>query len=162
MTGHSSRVIASSPGPCRPREAGAPWALPSTTPLVPMSPDRSDEETTVFAIYSTRRNAERAREYLQGENIETFVRADDAGGMHPQMQRPHGVKLVGMRSAAQDAYEALNAANLLPEAVEERPDPPGERLDDETAASLTFSMEGTAGTLGIAAIVLIVLYLLLT
>lgn len=125
-----------------------------------MSPDQSDEETTVFAIYSTRHDAEVAREYLQDENIETFVQADDAGGMHPQMQRPHGVKLVGMSSAAQDAYEALNAADLLPQTVEERPNPPEERPDDE--ASLTFSMGGTAGTLGIAAIVLIVLYLLLT
>jgi hypothetical protein len=125
-----------------------------------MTPDRSDDETTVFAIYSTRRDAEVAKEYLRDANIETFVQADDAGGMHPQMQRPHGVKLVGMRSAAQDAYEALADADLLPETIEDRPDLSEERQDDE-AASLTFSMGGTAGTLGIAAIVLIVLYFLL-
>ena len=125
-----------------------------------MTLDRSDEETTVFAIYSTRRDAEVAQDYLRDENIETFVRADDAGGMYPQMQRPHGVKLVGMRSSAQDAYEALNEADLLPETIENRPNLSEERQDDE-AASLTFSMGGTAGTLGIAAIVLIVLYFLL-
>lgn len=125
-----------------------------------MSRDQSNEETTVFAIYSTRRDAEVARKYLQDENIETFVRADDAGGMHPQMQRPHGVKLVGMRSAAQDAYEALNAANLLPQTVEDRPDSQEEGRSDE-AEPLTFSMKGAAGTLGIAAVVLIILYLLL-
>ena len=127
-----------------------------------MSNGRSSEETTVFAIYSTRRDAEVAREYLQNENIEAFVRADDAGGMHPQMQRPHGVKLVGMSSAAQDAYEALNAADLLPETVEERSDAersaPREAGDDEEV--LTFSMRGTAGTLGLVAVLLIVLYYL--
>ena len=124
-----------------------------------MSNGRSSEETTVFAIYSTRRDAEVAKEYLQEADIEAFVQSDDAGGMHPQMQRPHGVKLVGMSSAAQDAYEVLNGADLLPQTVEERSEEP--REDDE-AAALTFSMRGTAGTLGIAAVVLIVLYLLLT
>ena len=135
-------------------------ALSHSSP-VPMPPGRSDEKTTVFAIYSTRRDAEMAREYLQNEDIETFVQSDDAGGMHPQMQRPHGVKLVGMRSAAQDAYEALNAADLLPETAEERPKPREEPRDEEEA-SLTSSVGGAVGTLGIAAIVLIVLYLLLT
>lgn len=122
-----------------------------------MTPDRSNEETTVFAIYSARRDAEVAKEYLQDQDIETFVRADDAGGMHPQLQRPHGVKLVGLNSAAQDAYEALDAADLLPQTVEDRPDPE-EKRRAETAEPLTFSMEGLAGTLGVAAVVLIVLY----
>ena len=126
-----------------------------------MSNGRSSEETTVFAIYSTRRDAEVAKEYLQEADIEAFVQSDDAGGMHPQMQRPHGVKLVGMSSAAQDAYEVLNGADLLPQTVEERSEEQEPREDDE-AAALTFSMRGTAGTLGIAAVVLIVLYLLLT
>jgi len=126
-----------------------------------MSNGRSSEETTVFAIYSTRRDAEVAKEYLREADIEAFVQSDDAGGMHPQMQRPHGVKLVGMSSAAQDAYEALNGADLLPQTVEERSEEQEPREDDE-AAALTFSMRGTAGTLGIAAVVLIVLYLLLT
>ncbi|MFB6098531.1 MAG: hypothetical protein ABEK84_05355 [Salinibacter sp.] len=128
-----------------------------------MSHDRSDEETTVFAIYSTRRDAELAKDFLRDQNIETFVRADDAGGMHPQMQRPHGVKLVGMSSAAQDAYEALADADLLPETIEDRPDPEDERRDDDQGddEALTFSMEGVAGTLGVAAVVLILLYWLL-
>jgi len=136
--------------------------LPLAAP-VPMSNGHSSEETTVFAIYSTRRDAEVAKEYLRDANIEAFVQSDDAGGMYPQMQRPHGVKLVGMSSAAQDAYEALNEADLLPETVEERPDdersvPREERGDEESA--LTFSMRGTAGTLGLVAVVLIVLYYL--
>lgn len=121
-----------------------------------MSSDPSADETTVFAIYSTRRDAEMAKEYLREADIETFVRADDAGGMHPQMQRPHGVKLVGMQSAAQDAYEALDEANLLPQPVEQR--------DEEEAggtADLTMSMGGLAGTLGAVAVLLVLLYLLL-
>jgi len=122
-----------------------------------VSRDRSTEETTVFAIYSTRRDAEVAKEYLQEADIEAFVQADDAGGMHPQMQRPHGVKLVGMSGAAQDAYEALDAADLLPQPVErpEEPDGTGE------PAALTMSTGGVAGVLGAAAVVLLVLYLLL-
>lgn len=122
-----------------------------------MSPNQSSERTTVFAIYSTRRDAERAREYLQDADIEAFVQADDAGGMHPQMQRPHGVKLVGMRSAAQDAYEVLDEANLLPEPVEGPED--GRMTDPDTEAEdLTMSMGGTAGLLGVIAVVLIALY----
>ena len=62
-----------------------------------MIPDRSDEETMVFAIYSARRDAEVAKEYLQDQDIEMSVRADDAGAMHPQLWRPHGVKLAGSR-----------------------------------------------------------------
>jgi hypothetical protein len=123
-----------------------------------MSNGRSSEETTVFAIYSTRRNAEMAQEYLRDKNIEAVVQSDDAGGMHPQMQRPHGVKLVGMSSAAQDAYEALNEADLLPQPVEEGE---GER-EEGASADLTMSLSGAAGLLGGAAVVLIILYLLLT
>lgn len=111
----------------------------------------------MFAIYSTRRDAEVAREYLQRENIEAFVQADDAGGMHPQMQRPHGVKLVGMSSAAQDAYEVLDEAGLLPQPVEESE----VKAERNSSGSLAMSMRGTAGLLGIAAVVLLLLYLLL-
>lgn len=122
-----------------------------------MSSDPSADETTVFAIYSTRRDAEMAKEYLREADIETFVRADDAGGMHPQMQRPHGVKLVGMQSAAQDAYEALDEANLLPQPVEQRDD----QEEAGETADLTMSMGGLAGTLGAVAVLLVLLYLLL-
>ena len=85
-----------------------------------MSRNRSGERTTVFAIYSTHRDAERAREYLDDADIEAFVQADDTGGggMHPQMQHSHGVKLVGMRSAAQDAHPGPTAiVTVLPGVV---------------------------------------------
>ncbi|WP_263784879.1 hypothetical protein [Salinibacter grassmerensis] len=122
-----------------------------------MPRDRSTEKTTVFAIYSTRRDAEVAKEYLRESDIEAFVQADDAGGMHPQMQRPHGVKLVGMSGAAQDAYEALDVADLLPQPVEGQAEP-----DEATgSADLTMSTGGVAGVLGAAAVLLIILYFLL-
>jgi len=125
-----------------------------------MSSNRSDEETAVFAIYSTRRDAEVAQEYLQDADIETFVRADDAGGMYPQMQRPHGVKLVGMSSAAQDAYEVLDEADLLPQTVED-PSRPQDGHDNREAEIPTFPWSGAAAVLGIAVVVLLMLYLLL-
>jgi len=123
-----------------------------------MSNGQSSEETTVFAIYSTRRDAKVAEEYLKEMNIEAFVQADDAGGMHPQMQRPHGVKLVGMSSAAQDAYQALSDADLLPQTVEQRED----TGEGDESAELAMSTNGVAGLLGAAAVVLIVLYFLLS
>ncbi len=111
----------------------------------------------MFAIYSTRRDAEVAKEYLRESDIESFVQSDDAGGMHPQMQRPHGVKLVGMSGAAQDAYEALDAADLLPQPVER----PTETDEVGEPAALTMSTGGVAGVLGAAAVLLILLYFLL-
>lgn len=122
-----------------------------------MSNGQSSEETTVFAIYTTRRDAKVAEEYLKEMNIEAFVQADDAGGMHPQMQRPHGVKLVGMSSAAQDAYQALSEADLLPQTVDQQQDA-GEGGE---STELTMSTNGMAGVLGAAAVVLIILYFLL-
>lgn len=80
--------------------------MPSTPP---------SEETTILATYTARRDAEIARDYLDDAGIRAFVRADDAGGMHPQLQRAHGVKLVGMRGVAPRAREVLAEAHLLPD-----------------------------------------------
>lgn len=131
--------------------------------LVAMARDLSSEETTIFAIYSTRRNARMAQEYLQGENIETFIRADDAGGMHPQLQRPHGVKLVGMSRAAQDAYEALKEADLLPAPMEDADDERGREASplDTTEETKSPTMSaGAAGGIAIVTVILAVLYYL--
>lgn len=123
-----------------------------------MTNSQSSEETAVLAIYSTRRDAEVAKEYLDDAGIETFVRADDAGGMHPQLQRPHGVKLIGMSSAVQDAHEVLKEADLLPQPVEE-----SEELDrDRERADFTFSLSGVAGFLAVAAVILALLYMALS
>jgi hypothetical protein len=84
-----------------------------------MANGRDTEETTILATYPTRRDAEMACDYLADADIRTFVSSDDAGGMHPQMQRPNGVKLLGMSGTAQRARSLLEEASLLPEGDEE-------------------------------------------
>ena len=84
-----------------------------------MANGRDTEETTILATYLTRRDAEMARDYLADADIRTFVSSDDAGGMHPQMQRPNGVKLLDMSGTAQRARSLLEEASLLPEGDEE-------------------------------------------
>lgn len=81
-----------------------------------MPPSEAGARSTIIATYSTRRDADVAHDYLDDADIETFVSSDDAGGMHPQMQRPNGVKLVGMSETAQRARRILDEADLLPEA----------------------------------------------
>ena len=95
-------------------------SLPSSSSNA-MPNARNTEETTVLATYSARRTAEMARDYLADADIRAFVSADDAGGMHPQMQRPHGVKLVVLRGAAEQARSRLDDADLLPANNEGRP-----------------------------------------
>ena len=121
-----------------------------------MSNGHDEEETTILATYTTRRDAEMAREYLDDAGIRAFVQSDDAGGMHPQMQRPHGVKLVGMSGSAREARSLLETAGLLPDDGR-RPEEDG--LVDE-AVDLTFSLNGTAGLLGAAAVLLLLLLFL--
>ncbi len=104
-----------------------------------MTNARSSEESTVIATYSTRRDAEVAKDYLSDEGIQTFVSTDDAGGMHPQMQRPHGVKLVGMSSIAPEAREMLEEVGLLPSSGEA--DPPEDRPRQDQEEELTSSTD---------------------
>lgn len=119
-----------------------------------MSNVSDTERTVVVATYSSRRNAEIARDYLIAADIQASVSADDAGGMYPQMQRPHGVKVLALGSAAERAYAELEGADLLPESAE------AARPMSEEGTSLTFSMGGLAGTLGIVAVLLILLWFL--
>lgn len=87
-----------------------------------MPASEADERSTIIATYSTRRDADVARDYLDDENIETFVSSDDAGGKYPQMQRPNGVKLIGMEKSVSQARSILDEADLLPDDVEHRSD----------------------------------------
>ena len=123
-----------------------------------MSNPLDTEETTVLATYPARRDAEMARDYLADADVQTFVSSDDAGGMHPQMQRPHGVKLVGLRGTAQRARSLLDEADLLPEGGDVEP----------WAADATPAAEGWASTvyglallLGMLAALLVLLMILL-
>lgn len=90
-----------------------------------MTDRRNTEETIILATYGTRRDAEVAREYLADADIPSFVSSDDAGGMYPQMQRPNGVKLVGMGDTASEARSRLEEAGLYPEAPPVRPNAEG-------------------------------------
>lgn len=115
------------------------------------------EETTVFATYSARRHAEMARDYLADADIQAFVSSDDAGGMHPQMQRPHGVKLVGMRDAAQRARSLLNNADLLPEDGDQTASRPAMDWAEDWAST----MYGLALFLGLLAALVVLLMIVL-
>jgi len=108
-----------------------------------MVDDLSTETTAILAVYSTRRDAEMAQDRLDEEGVQAFITADDAGGMHPQLQQPHGVKLVVLERAAQYARDVLDDAGLLPHHRE-----PSAGADDEQGPEheapdedLTFSTE---------------------
>ena len=73
-----------------------------------MAEGLASEPTTVAATYSTRRDAEVAQSRLRDEGIESFISADDAGGMHPQLQQTQGVKLVVLQHAAAEAHAVLD------------------------------------------------------
>lgn len=116
-----------------------------------MTEDLSSEATTIIATYSSRRDAEMAQDHLDGEDIRAFIRADDAGGMHPQLQQPHGVKLVVLQRAAQYAYDVLDDAGLLPDDAHRPPD-----FDPESGSSSDSRPPSTAFTIAVAAFVVVV------
>lgn len=103
-----------------------------------MIDDTASQETTIVATYSTRRDAEMAQERLDETGIEAFIRADDAGGMHPQLQLPHGVQLVTLEREVDRTHAVLRDAGLLPSR-------PGLGHDDETTSTepsnLTFTSD---------------------
>jgi hypothetical protein len=117
----------------------------------------ASEETTILATYTARRDAEMARDYLDDAGIRTFVRADDAGGMHPQLQRAHGVKLVGMRGVAPRAREMLAEADLLPDEGEGAMSAPRSTVDAEGLASSVYRLVLVLGVLAVVVVLLMVL-----
>lgn len=84
-----------------------------------MDHDLSSQETAVIATFSSRRDAEIAQEYLKDEGISAFFSADDAGGMHPELQRSQGVDLLVLDGAAERAHALLEEADLLEGSREE-------------------------------------------
>jgi hypothetical protein len=48
-----------------------------------------------------------AQQVLQEAGMTSFVSKDDAGGMEPQLQRTHGVRLVVNRVDARRAHKLL-------------------------------------------------------
>lgn len=80
-----------------------------------MSPDLASERSAVVATYSNRRDAEMAVDRLEGEGLEAFLSADDAGGMHPHLQETHGVRVLVLEKDVSEALTVLEEAGLLPE-----------------------------------------------
>ena len=116
------------------------------------------EKTTTLATFTTRRDAEMARDCLADEGIQSFVKSDDAGGMHPQMQRPHGVKLVGLRGTAQRARSLLEDASLLPEDDDDRATPaPAPDAATENWAPAVYRLALFLGALAALLVLLMIL-----
>lgn len=124
-----------------------------------MTTSPAEEESAIIATYSTRRDAEVARDYLSDAEIQTFVSSDDAGGMHPQMQRPNGVKLIGMSGTAHEARTVLKEADLLPndDADPEAPDNEAPTAKDVRSSPSGWVFTGVAITI----VVLVILGMLL-
>ena len=104
-----------------------------------------------------------AKERLEASGMESFVLSDDAGGMHPQLQRPHGVKLIVLEREADRARDMLREAGLLPSEAEAH-ESPGNAVEAPSpsasadSADLTFSMDRSVfSATGIAYLVVFVL-----
>jgi hypothetical protein len=69
------------------------------------------DELVNIKIFSTEFEASMAQQILDRSEIKSFISADDAGGMEPQLQRSMGVRLVVNRTDAERALEILSTAN---------------------------------------------------
>lgn len=82
-------------------------------PVKPMA-----DRTTVVKTYGNTAEAEMARDRLEEAGIDAFLRKDDAGGMHPQMQLTQGVKLIVHERDVDQADDLLQAFGPADEPVE--------------------------------------------
>lgn len=100
-----------------------------------MTKNASSEHTVVVASYSSRGDAEIARDRLDEAGIAAFVRADDAGGMYPQLQWSNGVHLAVLDRERDRAHRILHEADMLPRSVKREPDEAEDPLAEATAWS---------------------------
>ena len=108
-----------------------------------MIDDLSTEETTVIATYWRRLDAEMAQRRLEGENIRSFITADDAGGIHTDFQLIHGVKLVALSHEASAARSILEDTQMLPAtSAEEEGGAAADRVGLQRRSSRTLFMLG--------------------
>jgi len=121
-----------------------------------MSQTSASDETTTLATYTTRRDAEMARDYLDDAGLRTFVRADDAGGMHPQLQRPHGVQLVGMSGTASRARSRLDEAGLLPDDEDAAASAPESPPEAERWGSAVYGLVLVLGAFAVGLVLLMI------
>lgn len=123
-----------------------------------MDQDLSSQETAVIATFSSRRDAEIAREYLIDEGISAFFSADDAGGMHPELQRSQGVDLLVLDAAAERAVALLEEADLLEGSWEDMdesdPDDPVAQATPWSAVRFVFYLLAAVGAIALARLLL--------
>jgi len=108
--------------------------MPTRTP--PAEPNRDSERTTLLATYPSRRDAEVARNRLETHDISSFVTADDAGGMHVEMQLTNGVKLLVLEGDAREAHEILQDANMLSDAAPASTEWDEEKIRDRSSVGM--------------------------
>jgi len=77
----------------------------------------AQEPATVVARFANRRDAEMAGNRLKEADIQSVVSADDAGGVHLDLQHVHGVQLSVLRGEVQDAIAVLIDAGWTDEVV---------------------------------------------
>jgi hypothetical protein len=120
----------------------------------PAEPNRDRERTTLLATYPSRRDAEVARNRLEAHDISSFVTADDAGGMHVEMQLTNGVKLLALEGDAAEAREILREANMLSDAASDASEWDEDDIEDRSNAGMALLGFGLGVlTLGIYATV---------
>ena len=71
-----------------------------------------DDTTSVVRMYSTRQTAEFGQMLLDGSGIQSFIRADDAGGMGPYLAPVTGVRLVVSTEDLERADDILNESAM--------------------------------------------------
>lgn len=102
----------------------------------------SAEKTVVVARFANRRDAEMAKNRLAETDVQALITADDAGGVHIDLQHVHGVRLAVLQSRASDAIATLVDAGWTDEVVID----PGEAFEaNERDASSTLILWIVAG-----------------
>jgi hypothetical protein len=67
------------------------------------------DELVNVKVFANEMGASMAQQILERSGIKSFVSADDAGGMEPQLQLSMGVRLVVNRADAENALQILNS-----------------------------------------------------
>ncbi len=110
--------------------------------------ESSQQQSTVVASYSTRHDAEMARDYLDEAGISASIRVDDAGGMHPELQGIHGVHLVVLSNVARQAHEGLQEAGMLPRSKDDINAEAGDPIAEATPWSAVWALLATFALIG--------------
>ena len=70
------------------------------------------DELVNIRTFSNVMDASMAQQILEQSDISSFVSADDAGGMEPQLQLSMGVRLIVNRTDADRALEILRSIDV--------------------------------------------------